>query len=370
MHCCWLHHRTLLHWPPHVQHTMLKRCATRSAAAAAPSSSSPSPSPSPLPPGAEEKDEHGNAQQLEEGQFFNPDYLQVERIISCRGRDSQYLVKWRGLGYEQATWELPEDIRDDAAIARYHLFSTPPQPKETRSVGRLVRSKAGVLEQVQRLQFKGDRQLREYQVEGVSWMAFNWTHERPSLLADEMVRTPAAAAAPAAAAPCPLSAHSLLTLLRVCCQGLGKTAQAIGLCRYLHEYFNDRGPWLVVCPLSTAVHWQREFEAWTDFNAVIYHGTQEARAIIEEHEFRTFELKGRVSSTAAQQQLASPLQPCPDIGLVVCCPAQLARSKNIYRFNALIVPDSIVVKDAHILRKSQPRLTDCRLWSRHQLDCR
>jgi SNF2 family DNA or RNA helicase len=79
----------------------------------------------------------------------------------------------------------------------------------------------------------------------------------------------------------------------------------------LHEYFNDRGPWLVVCPLSTAVHWQREFEAWTDFNAVIYHGTQEARAIIEQHEFRTFELKGRVSDREAASHQPHNLFPTP-----------------------------------------------------------
>lgn len=33
-----------------------------------------------------------------------------------------------------------------------------------------------------------------------------------------------------------------------------------------------RGPFLVVVPLSTLAHWKREFEGWTDFNVVVYHG--------------------------------------------------------------------------------------------------
>ena len=48
-------------------------------------------------------------------------------------------------------------------------------------------------------------------------------------------------------------------------------------------------------PLSTASHWQREFDSWTDFNTLIYHGTQEARDIIEHHEFQAFERNGKVS---------------------------------------------------------------------------
>ena len=77
-------------------------------------------------------------------------------------------------------------------------------------------------------------------------------------------------------------------------QGLGKTAQTIGLCAYLHRHCGIRGPFLIVAPLSTAAHWQREFEAWTDFNAVIYHGSYEARQIIEDYEFASFERSEKV----------------------------------------------------------------------------
>ncbi|CAN0433664.1 unnamed protein product, partial [Discosporangium mesarthrocarpum] len=35
-------------------------------------------------------------------------------------------------------------------------------------------------------QFKNGGQLRDYQMEGVSWMLYNWTQGRGSILADEM----------------------------------------------------------------------------------------------------------------------------------------------------------------------------------------
>ena len=46
-----------------------------------------------------------------------------------------------------------------------------------------------------------------------------------------------------------------------------------------------RGPFLVLAPLSTLAHWQREFETWTEMNAVVYHGSFESRERIRETEF-------------------------------------------------------------------------------------
>ena len=54
--------------------------------------------------------------------------------------------------------------------------------------------------------------------------------------------------------------------------GLGKTIQAL---TFVHAVFECgiRGPFLVIAPLSTIPNWQREFEAWTDLNVIVYHGT-------------------------------------------------------------------------------------------------
>lgn len=52
--------------------------------------------------------------------------------------------------------------------------------------------------------------------------------------------------------------------------GLGKTVQSIAFLNYLYTVENMRGPFIVVAPLSTIGHWQREFEEWTDLNVVVY----------------------------------------------------------------------------------------------------
>jgi SNF2 family DNA or RNA helicase len=43
---------------------------------------------------------------------------------------------------------------------------------------------------------------------------------------------------------------------------------------------NRVGPALIVAPLSTLAHWQREFNSWTGLNAIIYHGSAEDRRLI------------------------------------------------------------------------------------------
>ena len=138
------------------------------------------------------ENDDGTVVQLEDGQYFNPDYLQVHRIIS-RSKE-QYLVKWKGLGYDECTWEAADDIANDAEIARYFRYSEPPPigGKERRGTGRephARKSAVGIKRQVEEMTFNGGRQLREYQLDGVSWMAYNFLHSQPSLLADEMVST-------------------------------------------------------------------------------------------------------------------------------------------------------------------------------------
>ena len=42
---------------------------------------------------------------------------------------------------------------------------------------------------------------------------------------------------------------------------------------------------MVIAPLSTLAHWQREFMNWTGLNTIVYHGTAEDRKHIRELEF-------------------------------------------------------------------------------------
>jgi SNF2 family DNA or RNA helicase len=46
--------------------------------------------------------------------------------------------------------------------------------------------------------------------------------------------------------------------------GLGKTVQTVTFVNSLFKEFEYDAPALVVAPLSTIVHWEREFKNWTD----------------------------------------------------------------------------------------------------------
>jgi chromodomain-helicase-DNA-binding protein 7 len=89
--------------------------------------------------------------------------------------------------------------------------------------------------------FGNNRVLRDYQVEGLNWLVNNWRRNANCILADEM--------------------------------GLGKTAQTVCFLNHLYKFENDPGPFLVVAPLSTLPHWQREVENWTGMSAIVYHDT-------------------------------------------------------------------------------------------------
>ena len=67
--------------------------------------------------------------------------------------------------------------------------------------------------------------------------------------------------------------------------GLGKTAQAIAMLNYLWTCESIRGPFLVVAPLSTLAHWQRELEEWTELRVLLYHGSRNSRELMLQHEF-------------------------------------------------------------------------------------
>ena len=48
-----------------------------------------------------------------------------------------------------------------------------------------------------------------------------------------------------------------------CFRGLGKTAQSIAVLEYQRQLCHVPGPFLVVAPLTTLGHWQREIQTWT-----------------------------------------------------------------------------------------------------------
>ncbi|CAN0169884.1 unnamed protein product, partial [Ectocarpus fasciculatus] len=61
---------------------------------------------------------------------------QTSAVIKVvRVRKKKYLVKWRGLSYQDCTWETPKDLDDDEKIAEYHALndSPPEEPPLTQA---------------------------------------------------------------------------------------------------------------------------------------------------------------------------------------------------------------------------------------------
>ncbi|XP_067564265.1 chromodomain-helicase-DNA-binding protein 6 isoform X2 [Pseudorca crassidens] len=185
--------------------------------------------------------------------LFNPDYVEVDRILEvAHTKDAEtgeevthYLVKWCSLPYEESTWELEEDV-DPAKVKEFESLQVLP---EVKHVERPASDSWQKLEKSR--EYKNSNQLREYQLEGMNWLLFNWYNRKNCILADEM--------------------------------GLGKTIQSI---TFLSEIFlrGIHGPFLIIAPLSTITNWEREFRTWTEMNAIVYHGSQISRQMIQQYE--------------------------------------------------------------------------------------
>lgn len=199
-----------------------------------------------------------------EEEFFNPDYTEVDRVLEvsfCEDNDTgesvtYYLVKWCSLPYEDSTWELKEDV-DQSKIDEFEqLQAYRPDP---RHVDRPLPNTWKKIEQSR--DYNNGNELREYQLEGLNWLLFNWYNRRNCILADEM--------------------------------GLGKTIQSI---TFLHEIFltGIRGPFLIIAPLSTITNWEREFRTWTDLNVVVFHGSMISRQMIQQYEMYPRDFQGHI----------------------------------------------------------------------------
>uniref|UniRef100_A0AC34QL37 Uncharacterized protein n=1 Tax=Panagrolaimus sp. JU765 TaxID=591449 RepID=A0AC34QL37_9BILA len=89
-------------------------------------------------------------------------------------------------------------------------------------------------------------QLKPYQVKGLEWMVSLYNNNLNGILADEM--------------------------------GLGKTIQTVALITYLMEVKNNKGPYLIIVPLSTISNWALELEKWAPHVIkIVYKGDKDTR---------------------------------------------------------------------------------------------
>ncbi|XP_029008569.1 chromodomain-helicase-DNA-binding protein 2 isoform X2 [Betta splendens] len=212
---------------------------------------------------------------------LNKQFQIVERIIATKtgktpgtsdfpshshktpsSNEPEYLCKWMGLPYSECSWE-------DGALVR-KKFQHCIDSFLNRNSSKTVPSKdCKVLKQRPRFvalkkqpSYIGDEilELRDYQLDGLNWLAHSWCRCNSVILADEM--------------------------------GLGKTIQTISFLSYLFHQHQLYGPFLLVVPLSTLTSWQREFATWApDMNVVVYLGDVMSRKTIRDYEWVNHQTK-------------------------------------------------------------------------------
>ncbi|RAL38980.1 hypothetical protein DM860_014806 [Cuscuta australis] len=195
---------------------------------------------------------------------------QVERVIADRiGKDSfenvvpEYLIKWHGLSYAEATWEKDIDI----AFAQDAIDEYKAREAAMMIQGKTVdfqrkKSKGSLRKLDEQPQWLKGGKLRDYQLEGLNFLVNSWRNDTNVILADEM--------------------------------GLGKTVQSVSMLGFLQNAQQIYGPFLVVVPLSTLSNWAKEFKKWLpDMNVIVYVGTRASREVCQQYEFYNEKKAGR-----------------------------------------------------------------------------
>ncbi|KAG1712992.1 hypothetical protein DVH05_000722 [Phytophthora capsici] len=292
-------------------------------------------------------------QEVQGDEYFNPEFRIVDRILEIRDRPlddfapddaadgeskfQYFLVKWNALSYDEITWEREDDVGDDAALEQYNeriiraakrfkriaLAKHTPQSKPKNFRGYTAESPPPRRKEQ-------TFQLRDYQLTGVNWMLFNWYQKRNSMLADEM--------------------------------GLGKTVQTVMYINHLAVVERTPQPFIIVAPLSTLGHWQREFNSWTNLNAVVYHGSAAARNVLQNYEFfmsedellRADELQGKTRN--GNQAPPRPKRNCYRFDVLITT-YEMASATDLYKL-AQIDWQLMVVDEAHRLKNRNSKLSN------------
>ena len=189
--------------------------------------------------------------------------MRSETVDKARMKEvERVLVKFKGLGYEDAAWEKPpreveaerwSDFTaayEDWVLGRHtHL----PKPSALKAHLEKIRSQNfKTVELKEQPETLVGGKLMGYQLEGLNWLYYKWHTMQNAILADEM--------------------------------GLGKTIQVIGFLATL-QVRHGCWPFLVVVPNSTCSNWRREIKQWApSLRVVTYFGSAEAKRLSARHE--------------------------------------------------------------------------------------
>lgn len=189
--------------------------------------------------------------------------VRSEEIDKARIKEvDEALIKYKGLGYEDAVWEKVPTSEDgdrwldfvtaynDWVAGRYLRY-----PKQAALRARLEKARAGPfasLEKQKQPECLVGGELMKYQLDGLNWIYYQWYLQKNGILADEM--------------------------------GLGKTIQVIAFMAALvedHACF----PFLIVVPNATAANWRREIKQWVpSLRVVTFFGGEKPREMARKYE--------------------------------------------------------------------------------------
>ncbi|KAJ4339411.1 hypothetical protein N0V95_007789 [Ascochyta clinopodiicola] len=189
--------------------------------------------------------------------------IRSEEIDKARIKEvDKALIKYKGLGYEDAVWEKVPTQEDgdrwvdfitaynDWVAGRYVKI-----PKQGPLKARLEKARNTPFAKLERKAQPDNLvggELMKYQMEGLNWLYYQWYNQKNGILADEM--------------------------------GLGKTIQVIGFMATLVQEHNCF-PFLIVVPNSTCANWRREIKQWApSLRVVAYFGSSQAREMAYKYE--------------------------------------------------------------------------------------
>ncbi|PSR82369.1 SNF2 family N-terminal domain-domain-containing protein [Coniella lustricola] len=220
--------------------------SSSSSSLSSPANASSMPSSPPLPADSPECDEE---EYLPDQQLANEEKEARKRNLEVeKKRNASLKRKRRPVTKEdrdKKAKELDDLLKQSAAFSDILT-------KKTQVLGRVGTSLDGQalgahdLEMTEQPKCLVGGTMRDYQLEGVTWMKEVCAQGMSGILADEM--------------------------------GLGKTIQTIGIIGNLREVEDYLGPHLIIAPLSTLSNWIAEFQKWApSIPVLMYHGLPEER---------------------------------------------------------------------------------------------
>ncbi|CCJ30336.1 unnamed protein product [Pneumocystis jirovecii] len=194
--------------------------------------------------------------------IYNNGQSRIQRIFKSKEEEieaintvDRALCKWKGLEYNDVTWEKAPQHNSSRWNAFKNAYIEFVESQYIHSLNRNIRLSRVMksvpfsdLEIKNQPKYIQGGKLMEYQKEGLNWLYYMCQKGKSVILADEM--------------------------------GLGKTIQIISLCSVLFHKW-ERWPFLIVAPNSTISNWKREFSKWNSYlHVVAYHGEKIQRDII------------------------------------------------------------------------------------------